>query len=242
MKHLVARFAATLLFSLAAAAFAATPPDTFQDKAKVGTWLAHFHEAPEPDLVPTALLSANKLGMFQGGARSFAYLGFITGVLSKHADRADTIAKALVPLPVEDQPAVIVGLWYSTNPAKKEILKSLAELMPVHKDTILYLADNESKPVFTLPTEDGSWVFDVLWGYYMATGDTRALSRVVDSLQYANDPAKNKASAADQAQMSLTAQGKLQAGVRAYVKSETPRRDPKTRVLLEQITKDIEKK
>lgn len=242
MKQLLARFVATMLCACAAAAYAATPPETFQDKGKVGTWLAHFYEAPEPDLVPTALLSANKLGMFQGGARSFAYLGFITGVMSKHADQADAIAKALVPLPVEDQPAVIVGVWYSTAPGKKDILKSLAEMMPVHKDTILYLAENESKPVFTLPIEDGSWVLDVLWGYYMATGDLRALSRVVDALQFANDPAKNKATAADQAQWSLTTQGKLQPTVRAYVKSEATRRDPKTRVLLEQVSKDIDKK
>jgi hypothetical protein len=240
MKMIVIRFIVTLACAAATSlGCAATPPEVFQDRVKLGSWLAHFHEAPEPDLVPAALLSANKLGMFQGGARSFAYLGFITGVMSKYPGQAAAIARALVSLPADDQPAVIVGVWYSTATGKKQILKSLAELMPVHKDTINYLADNESKPVFTLPMEDGSWVLDVMWGYYMASGDVRAVSRVIDALQLANDPAKNKATAADQAQWSLTVQGKLQPGVLATVRAETTKRDPKTSVLLGQIEKDI---
>ena len=237
--------AAFILLLLCTATFATpTPAETFKDKQALGQWLAHFYQAPEPELVSTAILSASKLGMFEGQARSFAYFGFIAGVMSKYPDRAPEIAHHLVSLPPDEQPALVTGLWYSSYPGRAELLKSLSESMPVYRSTILYLASNDSKPVFTLPVEDGGWVLDVLWGFFMATGDERAVARITDALQWLGDPDQQKAAAANAAKLSLTIQGKLHPPVLAIVKTESHLSglDPKIRAALSDIQLDAAKK
>ncbi|RJX32775.1 MAG: hypothetical protein C4516_03275 [Oxalobacter sp.] len=120
------------------------------------------------------------------GRRAPPFIGFVAGVISKNPSTAQSLAEQLVSLPEVDQPVLILGIWYSTYPEAKPLLKRLAQSMSKHKKMIDHLLANDRPSLLELPLEKGSWVLDALWGDFMATGDDAPIVRIISALPWIN--------------------------------------------------------
>ncbi|MCX7155313.1 MAG: hypothetical protein NTW45_02560 [Rhodocyclales bacterium] len=165
-------------------AFAAV--EKFTDADALGRWITYYYTKPEPDRVAEAIRSASSKGFMKNGQKAPPFIGFIAGVISKNPSIAQPLAEQLKSLPVVDQPILILGVWYSAYPEAKPLLERLRKSMPKHKEMIDNLLANGRPSLLELPLEQGPWVLDALWGYFMATGDDAPIARIISALPWVN--------------------------------------------------------
>jgi hypothetical protein len=159
---------------------------SFSDANTLGRWITHYYANPEPHRVAEAIHAASSQGFMKNAQKASPLIGFVAGVISKNPSMAQPLAEQLISLPEVDQPALILGIWYSSHPEAKPLLKELTQFMPKHKVMIDYLLNNDRPTLLELPLEQGAWVLDVLWGYFMATGDEALIVRIMSALPWIN--------------------------------------------------------
>lgn len=176
-----------MFLGLAAAcspALAAT--EKFADADTLGRWISYYYARPEPLRVDAAIHAASAQGFMRNGTKAAPFIGFIAGVVTKTPALARPLAEQLASLPDSDQPVVIFGLWYSAHAAAPALLQKLATAMPAHKEMIDRLLGSARLRLLDMPLEQGPWVLDALWGYFMATGDVAPLGRIMTALPWVN--------------------------------------------------------
>lgn len=157
----------------------------FADAAELRQWLTYYYATPEPKLVAKALSAASAQGLMKNGRKVAPTFGFLAGVMSKNHALAPALAKELVAaLPAEEQPVVVLGLWYSDYPQTKALLAELRPALPEHQQMLDHLLSGGPAGLLQLPLEQGPWVLDALWGYFMATGDDAPVARIIDALAW----------------------------------------------------------
>lgn len=183
LKNIVHSF----LFTIALACSSAYAADeNFNDAEKLGRWITYYYSKPEPQHLTEAILAASSQGFMKNGKKAAPFIGFIAGVVSKNPSIAQPLAEQLASLSEVDQPVVILGIWYSTYPEAKLLLERLSKSMPHHKAMIDHLLANGRPGLLELPLEQGPWVLDALWGYFMATGDNAPVVRIISALPWVN--------------------------------------------------------
>ena len=160
--------------------------ENFTDADALGRWITYYYAKPEPHRVAEAIRSASSKGFMKNGQKAPPFIGFIAGVMSKNPSTAHSLAEQLALLPEVDQPVLILGVWYSAYPEAKLLLERFSKSMPKHKETIDHLLANGRPGLLELPLEQGPWVLDALWGYFMATGDEAPVARIISSLPWVN--------------------------------------------------------
>ncbi|HEX5785596.1 MAG TPA: hypothetical protein VFY35_12775, partial [Burkholderiaceae bacterium] len=163
-----------------------TPSKNFADAETLGRWITYYYSRPEPLRVAEAIRSASAQGFMKDGQNAPPFIGFIAGVISKTPAVAEPLAEQLKSLPVVDQPMLILGIWYSTYPKATPLLERLRKAMPEHQGMIDHLLMNGRASLLDLPLEQGPWVLDALWGYFMATGDAEPVTRIISALPWIN--------------------------------------------------------
>lgn len=158
----------------------------FSDANTLGRWVTYYYSNPEPQRVAEAILAASSQGFLGKGENAPSFIGFIAGVMSNNPSMAQSLAEQLTSLPEVDQPALILGLWYSGYPDAKPLLERLTKYMPKQKEMIDYLLANGRPSLLELPLEQGPWVLDALWGNFMATGDDAPVARIISALPWIN--------------------------------------------------------
>ena len=160
--------------------------EKFSKVEALGRWITYYYMNPEPQLVGEAIHAASSQGFIKEGKKAAPFIGFVAGVVNKTPAVAQTLVETLASLPEIDQPVVILGIWYSGHPDAKSILQTLATSLPAHKEMIDHLVANAPLGILELPLEQGPWVLDALWGYFMATGDDAPVSRIITALPWVN--------------------------------------------------------
>ena len=165
-------------------AFAAV--EDFANAEVLGRWITYYYTKPAPHRVPEAIRAASSQGFMKNGQKAPPFIGFVAGVMSKNPSKAESLAEELTSLPEADQPVVILGIWYSAYPEAKPLLERLSQSMPKHREMIDHLLANGRPSLMQLPLEQGPWVLDALWGYFMATGDDAPVGRIITALPWIN--------------------------------------------------------
>jgi hypothetical protein len=180
----IRRFVFFVFALTGAVAFAAS--DRFSDPEALGRWITYYYVQPEPQVVGEAVRAASLQGFIKGGKSAPPFFGFIAGVMHKNPEVAQLLAERLASLPEIDQPVLVLGIWYSGHTATKPLLKTLLKSMPAHKEMIEGFLAKTPPRLLDLPLEQGPWVLDALWGYFMATGDDSPVVRIISALPWVN--------------------------------------------------------
>ena len=218
MRHVIAGLTTIVaLIMLAAPAMAvAAPlrPGEFASREAVLAWMNGYRLHRDPDHVPQAVQAMSQLGVFKDPENAGAYVGFIAGVIASNPAQAEGLIARMLPLPPEDQWAVVQAIAYSELPGWKSLLTRFNERLPARRRMIekylagqlptldqagfaqepgafrklggyLGLGDKERKTVALTPSPA---LLDVLWGYYCATGAFNpAISRIIALVSWAKD-------------------------------------------------------
>ena len=177
IRHL----AAAILCLAASIAFAA--PARFANPAQLDEWITFYYKRPQPAALVDAMLALSKQGAFRNPDTGAPFFGFLAGVLSKNRAMAPATLRRLAALPPDEQPIVILGLWYSGHPDTKSLLGGLARDMPEQSSMIADLSGSTPAKLVELPL-DNPGVLAALWGNFMATGDEAPVLRLMDALPF----------------------------------------------------------
>lgn len=131
-----------------------------------------------------AMLALGKQGAFKDPATAAPFVGFLAGALSRNHAMAPATIRRLGALPPDQQPVVILGLWYSGHPEVKKLLAGLAKDMPEQRSMIGDLSRSTPPKLTDLPLDRDPWILAALWGNFMATGDEAPVLRVIDALPF----------------------------------------------------------
>ncbi|MEO7742719.1 MAG: hypothetical protein ABIR98_07275 [Usitatibacter sp.] len=146
--------------------------------------MTYYYRRPEPAAVVDAMLALGKQGALRNPEVAAPFAGFLAGVLSKNRATAAANVHRLAVLPAEDQPVLILGLWYSGHPDTKALLAGLAKEMPAQRAMIEDLARSTPAKLVEVPLDKDPWVLAALWGNFMATGDEAPVLRIIDALPF----------------------------------------------------------
>jgi hypothetical protein len=189
-------------------------PGELGSREAVLAWMNGYRASRDPAHVPQAVQAMSQLGIFKDPENAGAFVGFTAGVIATNPAQAETLIARMLPLPPEDQWAVVQAIAYSELPGWKTLLRSFADRLPARRLMIerylngqlptldqagfaeepgtfarlggyLGLGDNKKKTVALAPSPA---LLDVLWGYYCATGAYNpAISRIVALVSWAKD-------------------------------------------------------
>jgi hypothetical protein len=204
-----------LVFGLVAPAAAATPPvRALNSTDSILKWINDYRHKPDPEQLPAVVRSLSGMQAFKDAETSGAYIGFIAGVLGSNPDRAEILIESMLPIDPADHWVLVRAIAYSGLPDWREELATFVDRMPTRRAMIdkyldgklptldqidylppkqgmfdkigasLHLAKEHKKEVALQPTPE---LIDLLWGYYLATGDYAPIGRVIKLLPLAND-------------------------------------------------------
>jgi len=199
-----------LALSFATPATSAPPPQQQATLEAVLGWINQYRLKPEPHRVPEAIRVAGRLGAFKDPESAGVYVGFLAGVLKADPKRAEAILSKILPLPPEQQWAVVRAIAYSGLPQWKGMLGAYKMHMPgrgpmIDKyiegktatlEQVALLREkpsfweklrgkrDEDKKVLLEPTPD---LIDTFWGIYFASGSYEPIGRLIDLLPLSKD-------------------------------------------------------
>jgi hypothetical protein len=215
MRRVIAGLAIVIALLVLAAPSAASPlkPGVFGSREALLGWMNEYRLHKDPARVPDAVHAMSQLGVFKDPENAGAFIGFIAGVLRDNPALAEGLIDRMLPLPPEDQWAMVQAIVYSGAPGWKQLLYRVTERLParrlmIHKYLLGELPTldqagfekspgafakvggylglhKEKKKVALLPTPA---LLDVLWGVYCATGAFNpAISNIIALVSWARD-------------------------------------------------------
>lgn len=130
------------------------------------------------------MLALSKQGAFRDPSHASPFWGFLAGVLSKNRAMVPATIRRLAKLPADEQPVVVLGVWYSGHADAKALLAGLAKDMPEQRSMVEDLSRSTPPKLIELPLEADPGVMAALWGNFMATGEEAPVARIIDALPY----------------------------------------------------------
>jgi len=200
--------------AIAPAAGAPLRAGEFASREAVLGWMNGYRAKRDPSHVPEAVHAMSALGVFKDPENAGAYVGFIAGVIAANPAQAERLIGRMLPLPSEDQWAIVQAIAYSELPGWKDLMRAVADRLPARRLMVdKYLAgtlptldqagfekepgmfaklggyvgfgDKDKKKVVLPPS---AALLDVLWGYYCATGAySPAISRIIQLTSWSKD-------------------------------------------------------
>ena len=178
-------------------------------------WINAYRHKPDPEALPAVVHALSAMQAFKDAENSGPYIGFVAGVLGNNPARAEDLVAKMLSIDPADHWVLVRAIAYSGLSDWKELLTTFADRMPTRRAMIdEYLdgklptleqidfrpvkpgmfdklkatfgadKDNNKKVVALEPTPE---LIDVLWGYYLATGEYAPIESVIELLPLAND-------------------------------------------------------
>jgi hypothetical protein len=205
---------ATLIAPAAAAGVAQQSGSTFTSNDTLLKWINAYRHKPQPDALPAVVRALGGMQAFKDAETSGPYVGFIAGVLGSNPARAEDLIGKMLVIDPADHWVLVRAVAYSGLSNWKELLSTFVDRMPTRRamvdkyldgklptleqidykpskpgmldklKTTLHIEKEHEKEIALEPTPE---LIDVLWGYYLATGNYAPIGRIIKFLPLAND-------------------------------------------------------
>ena len=164
------------------------PPPEFASADAMLAWIDRYHLEATPQRLPEAVRAMVRLGLLKDPEKAGLFVGFMAGVFSDQPKDAEKHIVKMFPMPPEDQGALILAVVYSGLPDWKEIAtRQLVERMPARQVMLRKHLYGKFVPLLQVPLNSGVEMLDTLWGFYLATGRTEPIVRMMSALPWSKD-------------------------------------------------------
>jgi hypothetical protein len=165
--------------------------NTFASAERLLDWVSNYRKHRNIWNVPPAVHAMLDYGLFADEEKEWFCIGFIAGVLGTNPKDGPALVTRMFPLPDKEQEVIIRAIAYSGRPDWRELLEKNASRMPLRGPLIDDFLNGKRPTLMELPLDvGGADGIYALWGYYVATGETGPVVRIIDALRWS----KNKAS------------------------------------------------
>ena len=221
-----------------------TPPATVETNEQASRFLMTYYLDPRPQLVVPTLRILNDDGLLSREAARAPFIVFIGTVLQKDSAPLADLLQFASTLPVEQAGVIYSGIWFADTDATRAALQKVSEQTPTPavRDAIVNLLKNEPPDLTTLPINSPA-ILDMLWAWFLTTGDTQPLQRIITTLPWTLDR-ENIAQfiVGGAAQWSLTSNAIQHPAVLDYCKRSLVGQNDETQRVLQQVIDRAEEK
>jgi hypothetical protein len=162
----------------------APPQGSFSTPERLFEWVYNYSKKPKPWQVPAAVRAMRELGLFGDEEKAGFCTGFIAGVLGSNPKDGPRILAQMFPMPDKDQAVLIRAVAYSGRPDWRELLNNFRNRMQLRQPLIDSYLSGQAKTLMDVDLAEGSPVIYSLWGYYVATGQTEPVVRIIEALRW----------------------------------------------------------
>lgn len=202
-------------------------------------WMTYYYLHPQPDLLPAALIFADKEKLMDGDHLQ-TLQAFVARVFVANPARIPGWYQQLAPMSEQNRTKVLTAVWWSQTAEGKALLETIAKAVP-EKSQAEFKKQIDAKPpqLDTMPIET-PMVLDMLWAAYCATGDQKYVQRIISVLPWSEDKKDlNKMVLSSTAAWSLKSNALQHPSVLKFCK-ETMVTDAKAKPYLERIVQEVE--
>lgn len=247
---------------------AATPlrPGELATSEGVLRWINAYRTRRDLAHVPAAIHALSQLGALRDPESSGVYVGFIAGMIGASPGKADELIGKILPLPPEDDWALVRGIAYSGAPGWQDMLGRLADRLPHRRlmidkylnrklatlDDVSFAALPStmdrvrnfitfSKPPEAIKLDASPEVLDALWGYYFASGSYGPVSRILRMLTWSKDrDDTERLTIGNMAKYTLASNAARDADLLAMLKQGLDRQPPDIQPILKEVIEAAE--
>ena len=160
------------------------PQVSFATPERLMQWIYDYAKRPRPWEVPAAVRAMRELGIFSDEEKAGFCTGFIAGVLGANPKDGPKILAQMFPMPDKEQAVLIRAIAYSGRPDWRELMEKFRNRMQLRQPLIDSYLSGQAKTLMEVDLADGSPVIYTLWGYYVATGQTQPVVRIIEALKW----------------------------------------------------------
>lgn len=165
MCRILALLVALSTIAAAPASAAAAHANELTSRDAVLGWMWTYRAKPNPAGIPAMLRAASRMGALRDPESSGVYVGFLAGAIAANPAGAEQIIDKTLPLPAEDQWAVVRAVAYSGTPEWKNLLRKFAGRMPARHVLIERYVDGKLPTLDHLTLKgDPEW-YETAWSY-----------------------------------------------------------------------------
>ena len=145
-------------------------------------WLTYYYRDPRPDQTVAQLKAWSSEGTLQNANARAPLTGFLSQVFRQNAAQIAEWYEQCKNLPKADLEFIAMAIWMSNTKEGRELIQKK------HPGAF---GEKDPPDILTLKLDSAS-ALDLLWGYYFATGDSKALRRIIAMFRYADAPKQVK--------------------------------------------------
>lgn len=142
-------------------------------------FVTHYFQHPDINAVPANIRTLSDTGWMRDWRNYAALMGFLAPLFRAHPERAQSWIEGWSDLPDEHLTSLITALWISKiDGADRIMARQIANVTDRWQSAIRNQFDEDPPDIFTDPDPE-PFEFEMLWGWYYATGDERCLKRAL---------------------------------------------------------------
>jgi hypothetical protein len=178
----------TLLAGVSAQPTATAAQGAFASPDGLLEWVYAYRKRPQPQALPQAVLAMRSHGLLTDPDKGAFFTGFLAGALGQNPRAAEAMVAQWFPMPPKEQGVIVKAIAHSGLPDWRGILERSAAKMPERHLLIDDFLTGKTLPVMEAEIEsEGTANLYTLWGLYVATGDTRAVEKIIPALRWSID-------------------------------------------------------
>ncbi|TXG79846.1 MAG: hypothetical protein E6R11_02020 [Rhodocyclaceae bacterium] len=150
-------------------------------------WITYYYLKPNPELFDDAMRTMTSAGWLEEGSSTGPMLGFIAGVVRSNPGKLKVWMEEFEKLDDQKLSTVALGIWYAALPESRKAVFSMMEGRTGVNERLNFLQSGTPLKITEIPLEQGSWVLDANWGYFMATGEREPVLRIISALSWLDE-------------------------------------------------------
>jgi hypothetical protein len=167
---------------------AQSPQSGFSSDRELLNWVSNYRDHPELSKVPSAVHAMLDFGLFTDEEQRWFCIGFIAGVLGTNPKDGPRLVPLMFPMPPKEQEVIIRAIAYSGRPDWRELLEKNSARMPLRRPLIDDFLNGKRPTLMDLKLDvGGAPGIYALWGYYVATGQYKPVTRIMQALKWSKD-------------------------------------------------------
>jgi len=144
------------------------------EEAKSSTdWITFYYKSPSPERFVDELRALTTAGTFEDSKSHAPFIGFLSQVMAQNPESVEPWLKEFEDLDEQPRKLILAAAWYSDTDGAKAYFK---------EKKLENLAEKDPPDILDLKVDNPS-TLDMLWGYFLATGEEAPIRRIVSGLQ-----------------------------------------------------------
>jgi hypothetical protein len=148
------------------------------DLERLGDWMSHYYENPQPDNFTKWIKDISELGVFEKSSARLPLLIFVSEVIKQNPNKADKWCTNLASLSAPNKAPIGWSFFNSGVPIANNCVQTKLRLE--ENDVKNILGSDRYNPLETDPSSPAD--LDMLWALFSATGSEVAVNRIIDVL------------------------------------------------------------